>query len=54
MFGSLAYRAPMHTMPVATTLIESEPAAFAGRAVVAWYWYYFTEARLDYGEVGIH
>ncbi len=34
----------------------NEPAAIADRAVSAWSWYYvyFIEARLAYGEVALH
>ena len=46
----------MNTQPVpATEEIVLEPAAVAGRAVVAWDWYYyFMEARLVLREVAYH
>jgi hypothetical protein len=45
----------MNEMSVPTSMIVSEPAAVAGRAIIAWDWYYyFTEARLATGEVVHH
>ncbi len=37
----------MNSQPVPTTdLMILEPAAVADRAIIAWDWYYFTEACL--------
>ena len=51
-----AYGTRMDTQPVLTTdLMIVEPTAVAGRAIIAWDWYYyFTEACLVMRGVGHH
>lgn len=53
--GATAYGTRMNSQPVPTTdLLILEPAAVADRAIIAWDWYYFTEACLVMRGVAHH